>query len=349
LNNGYALNDQSAAHLEIVMTGTPIYPLRFEPIYQYRLWGGRRLAHWLKVPLPDKEPIGEAWLLSDRDEHPSRVANGPLKGRTIGQLMGHSPELILGKMAGRFRRFPLLLKFLDVDKMLSVQVHPPDGTADLLPKGETGKTEAWVILEAGPESRIYAGLTPGTTPSDLRALSHKTADKYLASFAPQPGQAVLIEAGTVHSLGDGVVVFEVQENSDVTFRLYDWNHIDPKTGHPRALQTELALACVDFARGAVQPVAPVMEMTQPVMRERLVECSHFRLWRLRSAAPFHVGANDEPRVLVCIDGAGNVEHNGADFTMEKGAVMLLPAAVGTCCFRPERLVTLLEIAAGDHP
>ena len=330
------------------MSETPIYPLlyplRFEPVYQYRLWGGRRLAHWLKAPLPGNEPIGEAWLLSDRDEHPSRVAEGPLKGRTIGQLMEQSPRLILGKLAGRFRRFPLLLKFLDVDKMLSVQVHPPDGKAGLIPEGETGKTEAWVILEAGPESRIYAGLKPDTTPADLRTLSHETADKYLASFTPQRGQAVLIEAGTVHSLGDGVVVFEVQENSDVTFRLYDWDHIDPKTGHPRALQTEAALACIDFAQGSIQPTAPVMEAMQPAMRERLVDCSHFRLWRLQSAAPFHIGAEDEPRVLVCIEGAGSVEHNGADIAMEKGAVVLLPAAVGVCRFLPERPVTLLEIA-----
>jgi mannose-6-phosphate isomerase len=330
------------------MSETPIYPLlyplRFEPVYQYRLWGGRRLAHWLKAPLPGNGPIGEAWLLSDRDDHPSRVAGGPLEGRTIAQLMEQSAELILGKLAGRFRRFPLLLKFLDVDKMLSVQVHPPDGKAGLIPEGDTGKTEAWVVLEAGPESRIYAGLKPGTTPADLRTLSHETADKYLASFTPRRGQAVLIEAGTVHSLGDGVVVFEVQENSDVTFRLYDWDHIDPKTGDPRALQTEAALACIDFAQGSIQPTAPVMEAMQPAMRERLVDCSHFRLWRLQSAAPFHIGAEDEPRVLVCIEGAGSVEHNGADIAMEKGAVVLLPAAVGVCRFLPERPVTLLEIA-----
>jgi mannose-6-phosphate isomerase len=332
------------AHLEIGMTKSSLYPLRFEPVFQYRLWGGRRLAHWLGTPLPGKEPIGEAWLLSDRDEHPSRVAEGPLKGRTIAQLMEQSPGLILGKLARRFRRFPLLLKFLDVDKMLSVQVHPPDGMADQLPEGETGKTEAWVVLEARPESRIYAGLKPGTAAADLHALSHETADQYLANFAPQRGQAVLIEAGTVHSLGDGVVVFEVQENSDVTFRLYDWDHMDPKTGHPRALQIEAALACIDFTQGAIHPVTPVTEMMVPVLRERLVDCSHFRLWRLQSAAPFQVGAEDEPRVLVCIEGAGSVEHNGADFAMEKGAVVLLPAAVGVCQLRPELPVTLLEIA-----
>ena len=131
-----------------------LYPLRFEPIYQYRLWGGRRLANLLTAPLPGDGPIGEAWILSDRDDHQSRVANGPLKGRTIGQLREQFPEQLMGKLADRFPRFPLLLKFLDTHEMLSVQVHPSDAHADLLPAGETGKTEAWVVLEAGPESRI---------------------------------------------------------------------------------------------------------------------------------------------------------------------------------------------------
>jgi mannose-6-phosphate isomerase len=145
-----------------------LYPLRFQPIYQYRLWGGRRLAGVLTAPLPGEGPIGEAWVLSDRDDHASRVADGPLKGRTIAQLLEQFPEYMMGKLAGRFRRFPLLLKFLDAREMLSVQVHPADTHTDLLPAGETGKTEAWVVLEAGPESRIYAGLRPGTTEATLR-------------------------------------------------------------------------------------------------------------------------------------------------------------------------------------
>ena len=144
-----------------------LYPLRFEPIYQYRLWGGRHLADLLTAPLPSG-PIGEAWLLSDRDDHQSCVANGPLKGQTIGQLLQQFPKQMLGKLARRFRRFPLLLKFLDVHEMLSVQVHPTKANKNLLPAGETAKTEAWVVLEVGPESRIYAGLKTGTTAAGLR-------------------------------------------------------------------------------------------------------------------------------------------------------------------------------------
>jgi mannose-6-phosphate isomerase len=316
-----------------------LYPLRFEPIYQYRLWGGRRLADLLAAPLPGDGPIGEAWVLSDRDDYPSLVADGPLKGSTIGQLLEQSPEQLLGKLAPRFRRFPLLLKFLDAREMLSVQVHPG---------GEAGTTEAWLVLEAGPQSRIYAGLKAGTTVDDLRrALTNGAVTEHLVYFTPKPGDGVFLPGGTVHSLGGDVVVFEVQQNSDVTFRLYDWGHVDAKTGQPRALQIDQALACIDFAEGAVGPVGPLVETATPVERERLFHCEYFWLWRLRGQSPFTVGTAGEPRVLVCIEGAGQVEHRGATYAVGKGDVWLLPAVVGACAFRPRGRVSLLEIAIPD--
>jgi mannose-6-phosphate isomerase len=144
------------------MNQITLYPLRFEPVYQYRLWGGRRLSDFLSAALPDG-PVGEAWLLSDRDDHSSVVANGTLKGRTLGQILNQWPTLMLGQSARGLQRFPLLLKFLDVRIALSVQVHPSDRQTTYLPAGESGKTEAWVVLATEPESRIYAGLKPNTT------------------------------------------------------------------------------------------------------------------------------------------------------------------------------------------
>jgi len=320
----------------------PLYPLRFEPIFQYRLWGGRRLADWVGA-LPGGGPIGEAWLLSDRVDHPSRVANGPLEGRTIAELIARSPAAKLGDLASRFQRFPLLLKFLDVQQMLSVQVHPRDDQTALIPAGDTGKTEAWVVLAAAPGARIYAGLKPGTTAADLRALTARTAHSHLACFAPHRGQSVLIEAGTVHSVGDGLVMFEVQENSDATYRLHDWDHVDPTSGQTRPLQLEQALACVDFARGAVSPVPSTIESTQPVLREHRLGCAHFDVWRLSGTAPFAVGADRTPRALVCIEGGGHIEHDNADVAMVKGAVVLLPAALGVCRCRPGGSIVLLEL------
>ncbi len=318
------------------MSQTPLYPLRFEPIYQYRLWGGRRLANLLTAPLPGDGPIGEAWVLSDRDEHPSRIADGSLQGLSIAQLLDQYPEQVMGKLVGRFRRFPLLLKFLDVREMLSVQVHPANS--------ETAKTEAWVVLEAGTKSRIYAGLKPGTKEADLeRGLTNGSVAGHLACFHPQPGDAVFLPAGTVHSLGGGVVVFEVQQNSDVTFRLFDWNHVDPKTGQPRALQVDQALACITFGQCAGGLVSPVVETTSPVRREKLFHCDHFWLSRVRGESPFTVGAVGVPRVLVCIDGEGQLNYAGATDEIGKGDVLLLPATLGACTLQPQGPMNVLEI------
>ena len=216
---------------------------------------------------------------------------------------------------------------------------------DYLPAGETGKTEAWVVLEAGAESRIYAGLKPATTADNLRrAIANGTVADHLVCFTPKPGDGIFLQAGTVHALGGDVVVFEVQQNSDVTFRLYDWDHVDAKTGQPRALQVDQAIACIDFAQGAVGPVVPVVEEVKPVLRERLFLCEHFGLWRLRGESPFTVGAAGTPRVLVCIAGDGQLEHDGATYAVGKGDVLLLPAVVGACAFRPRSAVSLLEIS-----
>jgi mannose-6-phosphate isomerase len=257
--------------------------------------------------------------------------------------MEEFPEPLLGTLAGRFTRFPLLLKFLDAQQMLSVQVHPSDAHPDLLPAGETGKTEAWVVLKAAPESLVYAGLKPGTTAVALRrALSGGAPTDDLARFTPRPGDGVFLPAGTVHSLGGGVVVFEIQQNSDVTFRLYDWDHIDAKTGQPRALHVEQALSCIDFAEPPVSPVTPQVDAAIPG-RQRLFHCEQFSLWRVRTSDPFTVGAVGVPRVLVCVDGAGHVEHGGAVSASGRGDVLLLPAVLGQCVFRPTGEVTVLEV------
>jgi mannose-6-phosphate isomerase len=330
--------------LETGASQIPLYPLRFEPIYQYRLWGGRRLANILSAPLPGDGPIGEAWILSDRDDHPSIVADGPLKGKTIKELMDEWPHQLMGGLAGHFSRFPLLLKFLDVSKALSVQVHPSDALLELIPPGETGKTEAWVVLEADAGSRIYAGLKAGATAANLRdAIENKKLEDHLAYFTPKLGDALLVQAGTVHSLKD-VVVFEVQENSDVTFRLYDWNHVDPKTGALRPLQVDEAMASIDFTQIAIVPFEPGVAETMPALRERLFKCDHFGVWRISGEAPFSVGKEETPRVLVCIAGQGHLEHFGADYAFGKGDVVLLPAVVGDCLCRPHGAVTLLQIS-----
>ncbi len=330
------------------MSQTLLYPLRFAPIYQYRIWGGRRFADLLSAPLPGTGPIGEAWILSDREDHPSRVAAGPLKGLTIRQLLQKFPDQLMGKLAHRFPRFPLLLKFLDAREMLSVQVHPSDAHKELLPEGETGKTEAWLVVETGADSRIYSGLKPGITKDVLRlALANGSVVNDLASFVPKPGDAVFTPAGTVHALGGDIVVFEIQENSDVTFRLFDWGHIEPETGKPRSLQVDQALECITFTKSIAGLTEPVVQSTTPVERESVFQCRAFQLWRVRGHSPFTVGDAERPRVLVCIEGVGEIEQDGGSHHVKKGDAFLLPAILGACTFRPNSAVNLLEIALPD--
>lgn len=145
-------------------------------------------------------------------------------------------------------------------------------------------------------------------------------------------------------LGGDVVVFEIQQNSDVTFRLSDWGRVDPATGRTRALQVDEALACADFGQCALGPLPSVAETTTPISRERLFDCEHFSVWRVRGELPFRVGAADVPRILVCVGGAGQVEHGGAAYPIARGDVLLLPAVVGVCVLRPRRLVIILEVA-----
>jgi len=330
------------------MAQTELYPLKFDPIYQYRIWGGRRLSDLLSKPLPSDDPIGEAWILSDRDDHPSKVTNGKLKGQTINQLIENLAVELLGALAGRFKRFPLLLKFLDCQKVLSVQVHPADQLKKYIPKGENGKTEAWVVLQTGKDALIYAGLKPGTTEEKIRTDldAHSVGDD-LASFKPNIGDAVLIKAGTVHTLND-TVVFEVQENSDVTYRLYDWDRVDEKTGKPRDLQVEEAIACIDFSRTDIKPSPPI-KIDEGIDKahalcEKLLNDKHFKVWRLTSELPFMVGKLATCRILVSIEGNGEIEYNDELYSFKKGEVMLLPASVGSCPFVPKGKVVLLEIA-----
>jgi mannose-6-phosphate isomerase len=323
------------------MTDQPLYPLRFKPMFEYRLWGGRALGEFMAVTLPGDDPIGEAWILGDRDNCASPVINGALAGATLTTLMQQRKRDVLGKHADRFEHFPLLLKFLDVEKMLSVQVHPRDDQVDLIPAGDTGKTEAWIVLRAKAGARVYAGLNPGTTKHDLATLTADKADVHLPSFSPQPGQAVMIEAGTVHSLGDGVVVFEVQENSDTTFRLFDWDHIDAKTGEPRPLQIDKALAAIDFEQG---PIKPQPDASGAPVHETLLDCSHFRVTRWQQTEDFVIGAPDDPRILVVGEGDARVIAGGEAVVMKRGDVVLVPAALGEASVRPIGPVTLFEIA-----
>ncbi len=328
------------------MNRIQLYPLKFEPIYQYRLWGGRKLENLLSKPLPKDEPIGEAWLLSDRKDHANKVSEGDLKGTTLTELMSDFRYEMMGKLGNHFETFPLLLKFLDCKEVLSVQVHPSDNQKEYIPQGDSGKTEAWVVLETGEDSLIYAGLKEGTNKENLlQSIENKSVADRLHSFVPKKGDAVFIHSGTVHTLG-GTVVFEVQENSDVTFRLYDWDRTDAKTGKPRDLQIDEAIACIDFDQVAIGPVRPERE-PEVENSEKLFDNEHFLLWRIKTDASFKVGIKDEPAILVCTEGKGIIKQNDKKYSIAKGEVLLLPAIIGQLELIPEKEITFLQIAIPD--
>jgi mannose-6-phosphate isomerase len=317
-------------------------PLRFEPFLRPMVWGGRRLGETLGKPLPTREAYGESWEISDHALHQSAVAGGPLAGRTLRQLMEQEREALLGTAAAEHAVFPWLVKFLDAHDWLSVQVHPDDEAVERLWPGEVGKTEAWFVLAADPGSRIYAGLVPGMDRKRLRAaLRAGTVSKCLHHFEPRAGDCVFLPAGTVHAVGGGVLMAEVQQTSDATFRLFDWNRRDAH-GNARPLHVEEALACIDWDRGPVEPIrthppagAIVGSTPRAPLHQKLVQCPYFHLEHVREAEPFPCGGEACLQVWIVLEGKGHWDMPGGTEVAQRGQAWLLPAAMSRTWCRPD--------------
>ncbi len=318
----------------------PLYPLTFRPQFKSMLWGGDRLRAMFGEPA-SADPTGEAWVLSDVPGNESVVANGPLAGRTLREVITADPAGMFGDHPPADGRFPLLLKFIDARTELSVQVHPTDRQALLLEGGgKRGKTEAWVVIDADANtSRLYAGFRPGVTAEMfVTAMELGRVPELLHRFPPEPGDCLFLEAGTVHAIGANVLLFEVQQTSDITYRLYDWDRVDPKTKQPRELHVEKGLACANFDRGECDPVLPRSDG----FRERLVDCPHFTLHRTRTNRPGAVGEPGRCTAAVCVKGRGRI----GDIPVSAGTTVLLPAASGLVTATPDGDWTLLECGAG---
>lgn len=306
------------------------------------VWGGRRLADVLHKPLPTGEPYGESWEISDHALHQSRVAAGPRTGQTLRGLIEESPREILGKEEAA--AFPWLVKFLDASDWLSVQVHPGEEAVRRLWPGEGSKTEAWFIVEAAPDSRIYAGLLPGCDERSLRHhLERGTVAECLHSFVPQAGDCVFLPAGTVHAVGGGVLIAEIQQTSDATFRLFDWNRRDAQ-GKSRTLHIEQALACIDWQRGPVDPVRASGFASGPPsgsQRQPLVRCQYFDIEFVSTDGPMILGGSGRLGVFVVLRGEGR--WSGEDSgEIAGGQAWMLPAAMPARTLTPtQRLSALL--------
>lgn len=315
-----------------------LYPFRFQPIFRRYLWGGRRLANVLGKAIGE-ENCAESWEVVDHGDDQSVVIDGPLAGATLGQLVRDHGAELFGKHHPQ-ASFPLLWKFLDANQALSLQVHPNDVQAARLDPPDLGKTEAWIVLAAEPGSVIYAGLKQGFDRAALeREINRGTCELCLHRFEPQVGDCVFIPAGTVHAIGAGLLVAEIQQASDTTYRLFDWNRVGPD-GKPRQLHVERGLDAIDFGRGPVLPQQP--QATENPKSSRLVECDKFVLDRWHLDEPCQVGGDDRFHIIACLEGSAVVQHDPRGEAWTKGETMLLPAGAGAVTVQPLAATVLLD-------
>lgn len=310
-----------------------MHPLLFTPIYRRYLWGDRRFATALGRELPPGNDYAESWELVDRPDRPgeeSLVAHGPLAGRGLGTLVREQGHELLGKHAPR-RSFPLLFKFLDASRDLSVQVHPDDARAARLSPPDLGKTEAWYVVDAAPGSRIYAGLRDGVDQYLLaEAIQAGRCADVLHSFAARAGDCIFIPAGTVHAIGAGLLVAEIQQSSDVTYRLYDWNRIGPD-GKPRPLHVEAGVAAVTHL-GPVEPLR--REPTADPVISRLVTSRYFLFDEVRPSGDFSIGGDNACHALAVLEGTLCFDDSWSLPPLARGQTVLLPAAIGRQTLSP---------------
>jgi mannose-6-phosphate isomerase len=303
-----------------------LYPLCFRPLFKERVWGGRTLERLYGKPLPRDVPIGESWEISDRPGNISVVENGPLAGRDLHWVLEQHPRELLGRAKPQAGRFPLLVKILDAQDKLSLQVHPPPGKAVEL-QGEP-KTEMWYIAEAAPGAELYVGLKQGVTRSDFeRSLQAGSVAECFHRVPVKAGDTMFLPSGRVHAIGAGLLIFEIQQNSDTTYRVFDWNRVG-LDGKPRALHVTESLASIDFADFEPAPVAATWRTIGAFQSAALVTHPLFEVDLLTTAAG---GSLALPRGILRIIGAveGTVEvSNGANpVTLPPGRFCLAPAGI----------------------
>jgi len=314
------------------------YPLTFAPVFKQTLWGGRRLGEYLKKPIGRANDYAESWEVVDHGEDQSVVQNGPLAGKTLASLLQNDADWLLGKGTD-IDSFPLLLKYLDCNRVLSVQVHPNDKYALKMPTPDLGKTEAWYIVAAEPESLIYAGLKQNVDSNKLeKAIKEGAVEEVLHSFHPTAGEIVFIPAGTVHALGAGLLVAEIQQSSDTTFRLFDWNRTNSH-GKSRPLHIRQGLEVTDFSSGPV-----VARTSDPALEgwQTVVSCDKFRL-NLLEKGEADTGGDDRFHIVTIPKGNATLRAGEEIMALSTGDTILLPAAMQRCCLLAAKNSTVMEV------
>jgi mannose-6-phosphate isomerase len=308
------------------MTNIPLYPLKFQPVYKDYIWGGNKIAAQYKRGLPPGV-YAESWEIADRPEGMSVVVNGPLAGRDLFSLM----KLYGEKLTGRsFTEFPLLVKIIDAKEKLSVQVHPDaSGARDT---GGDPKAEMWYVLAAEPQGRVYAGLKPGVTATAFKdALIKGKAGEFLQDIPVTRGDVVVIPGGRIHAIGPGCLILEVMQNSNTTYRLFDWDRLG-KDGQPRALQINKALKVVRWD----DPDSPKIDLTKRSLQfdregnavAELLRTPFFRFEKMvvSKSLPCATGGKTF-HVLFMEEGSAELVSGSEKMKIESGMTVLLPAAL----------------------
>ncbi|WP_430399205.1 type I phosphomannose isomerase catalytic subunit [Flavobacterium sp.] len=316
-----------------------LYPLTFKPIIKERIWGGSKLNTFLNKELTIKN-AGESWELSSVPNDVSVVDNGGLKGRSLNEIIALDPEALLGKeVVEKFGyELPLLFKFLDANKDLSIQLHPNDELAKLR-HNSFGKTEMWYVIQADEGARIIVGFKENSSQEEYLAhLENKSIVSLLNEIPVKEGDVFLLETGTIHAIGSGVVIAEIQQTSDVTYRVYDWDRVDAD-GKGRELHTELALEAINYnvVNSKINYTLKSNERNACVKNfyfttNILLISSHFK-WEKRKEAF---------TVLMCTEGNFSIHFNNEVFHHKKGETVLIPAEISA--FNLEGSATILEIS-----
>lgn len=317
-------------------------PLIFAPYLRPMVWGGRRLGDVLGKPLPADGTWGESWEISSHPSHETRVAEGPFVGTSLTSLCQSHGRELFGPARRPYEAFPLLIKYLDANDLLSVQVHPNDEQAMPLANERFGKTESWVVLAADPGGRIFAGLKPGVDRARLeQALAEGHVADCLHSFAPKAGDCLFLRAGTVHAVGGGVLMAEVQQSSDATLRLYDWDRPGPD-GKPRPLHVPQSLAAIDWSAGPLHPV--VGKPLVGGMGERLVTCDYFTLDRFEVRDTVVSPYQERLSLWMVVDGAARLTTaSGYERGLKAGGTVLVPASARRVHWQAIGRATLLGV------
>ncbi len=315
-------------------------PILFIPDYKERVWGGQKLKTVFGKDIP-YEYTGESWEIACHDNGQSVAANGPFKGMTLQDILLQDGPAVIGKTFLEGDKFPLLIKLIDAKSDLSVQVHPDDAYAAANENGELGKSEAWVIIEADPGARVVAGLKEGTTKAGFKkALVDNNLESVLNQLEVKPGDVISIPAGLLHAIGTGIVLAEVQQNADTTYRVYDWQRVG-LDGKSRELHIEKSLETIDFAGVHSTETAPAVVTKEDGTTHNLyVENDYFSLEIIEVEKWFERDRVAAFEIYIVLEGEGLVKGDFESIAVKKGDSLIIPNSVSRYMF--DGTMTLLK-------